>query len=295
MIRPYSTSEGFAAQDLRRVPLSVRWMLKLSNSLALGGWAFFGVGMIFVWIFVGAADLTFGRAFRGELETAPAEVVSATESSYSEDEVPIYRVAYRFMTPDEAWHEGVSYCLGPLPPGSKLVAEFPRGNPTVSRLRGMRAAPFDAWVLLVLIFPVIGIALAAAGYHRGSARARLLRTGVIARGRLIDKRPTNVHVGSRPVYRLTFEYTTADGGSFTCAERTHEPDRLEDEAEERLIYDPAVPSRSAMMDSLPCGVRLDEQTDELIAPPLGRRVVHLAVPLLAIATHGGILTWRLLH
>jgi hypothetical protein len=112
-------------------------------------------------------------------------------------------------------------------------------------------------LVLVVLFPLVGLVLALRGIPRGLRRIRLLRSGRPALGRLVDRRATNVTINDEPVIALTFEFTTEDGATARVVERTHRPQLLEDDEEEPLLYDPQWPERAALLDHLPGAPRVD--------------------------------------
>ena len=118
-------------------------------------------------------------------------------------------------------------------------------------------APWPA-LLVPLLFPLIGLTFMAIGLKKGLHGIRLLRRGVTGTGRLVSKKATNTQINHQTVYELTFEFTTAWGQKAKATARTHETGRLEDEAEEPLVYDPGDPSGAVMLDDLPGRPRLDD-------------------------------------
>jgi hypothetical protein len=66
-----------------------------------------------------------------------------------------------------------------------------------------------------------------AAFANGRARLRLLRDGLLATGRLIEKTRTNVRVNDRRVYRMTFEYIAQSRATGRVTTRTNRPERLD--------------------------------------------------------------------
>lgn len=252
----------------RNIPWSTRLTVLFGNGLQIFGWLFFAFGMVFAFIFVGAADLASTFKFRGSLGKAEEVIVSSGQSGYSEGSshgrssrrgAPIYRHDYTFQS-DGVIHLGASYSKGgELPVGQNVRIEFPQGQPEISRIKGMRTAPFGPAVLFVLIFPLVGLAMALPGCFGGWKNYVLLRRGELARGRLIEKKRTNTQVNKRYVYKLTFQYTDQFGQAHQVPTKTHCPEKLEDDAEERLLYDPARPSRAVFVDLLPGTPKISEE------------------------------------
>ncbi len=257
--------------------------------------------MIFAFVFVGSADLSSVFKFRGTLEKAEGVIVSSEKSNYSEGGsrrggrrgTPIYRHDYTFQA-GGVTRQGVSYSKGgALTVGRKVQVEFPQGQPGTSRIRGMRTAPFGPVVLFVLIFPLAGLGLAVPGLFSGWKNLTLLKRGELARGRLIEKKKTNTQVNKQYVYKLTFQYTDQFGQPHQVQTKTHRPEKLEDDAEERLLYDPLRPSRAVFVDMLPgapeiseegnvAGVRIKSLLGSILPPMIALLVVAGGLVLKAL-------------
>jgi hypothetical protein len=87
---------------------------------------------------------------------------------------------------------------------------------------------------------------------------RVLRDGVPAAGRLISKVATGSSTNGRSDYRMTFEYTAQDGNTSRLTTRSNRPERLEDQSQELVLYDPANRESAFLMDGLPGSVTIDE-------------------------------------
>lgn len=281
-------------QDIsRRVPLSARLAVRLGNLWSLIGWGVFGFTMIFGWMILATADLTFGLQFAGDLETAPAEVTEVEKTSMSENERKIHAVGYRFTGPDGQVRQGVSYTFAPPEPGEAVTVEFPRDDPETSRITGMRHKPFPGFLAVFLLFPLAGWVVVMVGWSKGGKNLRLLRTGVLTRGRLVDKKPTASRVNNQRVWKMVFAFTDAEGNEHQAVARTHKPEKLTDQPEELVLYDPAGPYRSALLDALPGGVGIDPRTNEISRPSLLRIVLPVGLVLLVVLCHGLYLSIRL--
>jgi hypothetical protein len=254
----------------RHIPWSTRLTALFGSGFQSFGWLFFGFGMIFAFVFVGSVDASSFFKFRGTLEKAEGVIVSSEKSGYSEGGsgrrsgtrrkgTPIYRHDYTYQL-NGVTQQGVSYSKGgALTVGQKVQVEFPQGRPATSRIRGMRTAPFGPAVLFVLIFPLAGLGLAVPGLFSGWKNLTLLKRGELARGRLIEKKKTSTQINKQYVYKLTFQYTDQFGQQHQVQTKTHLPAKLEDDAEERLLYDPLRPSRAVFVDTLPGAPEISEE------------------------------------
>jgi hypothetical protein len=263
----------------RRVPLSLR-VANFFNGFSQVGWLFFGIGMIFLMVFGSLSDLSF-LTFRGPHETTAGRVTKVEETGALENNVRVqanhyeYAVAGNLLT-------GTSYSTGTsVATGEMVTVEYDQDEPVRSRIEGMRRAEFGPGMLFVTIFPLVGLALLIPGLITGFKRNRVLRDGLIANGRLISKRATNVRINQRRVYELRFEFTSRDGRRCEAKARTTDPGLLQDEAEEPLLYDPADPTRAYLLDDAPARPEV-EPNGELRGNP-ARALALMIVPALAIA------------
>lgn len=275
----------------RSVPLLVRGRILFGGFVSQFGWAFFGFGMVFFWIFALNADLLGWYFFSGELETAKGVVTRSEETRASEggsehsEGTPVYKNHYRF-TYGEWEYEGSSYATGRRKEAGKAVTiEFPRGDPERSRIRGMRTAVFGPMAALAAIFPAVGLCFIVAGLRKGRKAMRLLVHGKQGVGTLKSKEATGTQMNDQMVYKLTFEFVADDGRTYEAVAKTHQTHELEDDAEEPLLYDPIRPAYATMLDHLPGSPRIDAngsvQTDSA-----GRSLAVLFLPIISIAGHG---------
>ncbi len=283
----------------RRLPLSVRACVLFGGGLNLAGWIVLLVGTVFVWILGVNSDLPALWQFDGELETVQGKVTKSEKTAFTEGGsrtrrgTRVYANHYTFTTDDGRTVAGVSYARGrALKPGQQATIEFVKGEPTVSRIRGMRTRMLSPWAGVVYVLPLVGVLFVFAGMRRGWKACRLLADGQVGLGVLTSKTLTGARVNSRPVYKLTFEFKASDGRTYEVTSRTHKPEALEDDAQERLLYDPFSPSYAVLFDSLPGAPQLDSRGEFKEASP-GKLAAVLGLPILTIVGHGGyaLLLW----
>jgi hypothetical protein len=283
----------------RCVPLLVRVRILFGGALDAFGWFFLGFGLIFVWVFVSPSSLTEWYTFRGSLERAAGRVVGVEKTGISvggsrgSPGTPVYACRYQFQGPAERTYEGVSFTTGLAhKAGQAVTVEFPKGAPGTSRILGARTAKTGPLGLISLIFPLVGMAALLGGIPGKVRGVRLLRDGVQTTGVLVDKAPTHTRINNRTVYKLTFEFTAADGGKHQAVAKTHLVEKLEAEPRERLLYDPYSPSRAVMLDAMPGSPRIDENGQIRVDSVL-KTLAGLVIPAAVIVGHGAYLLSRL--
>ena len=262
----------------RRVPVSLA-LVNIFNGATQIGWFVFGFGMIFFWLFAGNADYSF-ITFRGDLARTTGKVTDVRETGASENDSTVMANHYEYSV---AGHRltGTAYTTGSAAsPGEEVTVEYKPDNPARSRIPGMRTGHFGPFVFFVTLFPLIGGVIVYFATKSGFRRAHLLRNGVLATGKLVDKSPTNMTVNDRRVYELTFEFTSRDGRRCEAQCRTSDTARLEDEQIEPLLYDPENPKVAYLLDEVPGRPEIDG-TGELLGRPVAAALA-LIIPAIVI-------------
>jgi len=273
----------------RLVPVGTSLRVLFGGFLNQFGWFFFGFGLIFVWAMFPTAAWEWYFCALGGTETAAGVVTESWETGGSVNDVPVYAVSYRFSTPDGIECEDFSFQTRRDPyEGTDVTIEYAKGRPSVSRIQGMRRSTFGLGVSFVVVFPLIGLCFMIVGLRKGLRASRLLRRGKPGFGTLVSKEATATEINEQTVYKLTFEFTADDGETYTAVAKTHLPESLEDEEQERLLYDPRDPSCAVLLDNLPGGPRVDG-TGNLQAAPIGGTLVVLVLPAASVIGHGAYL------
>ncbi len=276
----------------RDVPLLVRIRVLLGGFLNQFGWIFLGFGLVFVWMFTANADLTSWYRFRGQINTAEGTVIYSKKTRFSIDsskhgeDTPVYAIHYAFTGPDGAEYKGVSFNTGKqFDEGQTVTVEHLQDNPQVSRIKGMRRKPIGFFGLSAVAFPLIGLLFITIGIRKGIKANRLLALGEQTTGRLKSKEKTNTKVNNKPVYKLTFEFNTPEGMMYEAISKTHDTAKLEDQAEEPLLYDSMRPSYAVMLDNLPGNPRIMEN-GTIQADTAVNTLKVLVIPFATIIGHG---------
>jgi len=114
----------------------------------------------------------------------------------------------------------------------------------------MRSEVMGPFAGLVIIFPLVGILLVAITIPARRRTLHLVKNGEVTTGKFKSKALTTMQINKQYVYKYTFEFQASDGRSYLATGKTHRQHILEDEAEERVLYDPANPTIATMVDSL---------------------------------------------
>lgn len=258
----------------RRLPLRLVWRLWFGSKIALFGWLFAGFGMVFTLAFLPQAEVLTPSYDR----TTTATITRVETTSMEENDSAIFRIHYTFHDEDGVLRSGASYSKSAL--NGEHEVHYVSGDPYESRLAGTRSRPFGWWAALVLIFPIVGLAMAIPQLRAGRLASRLLRLGVETRGKLIKSAPTGTSVNDVPVMGLTFEYEVG-GRSYQTMVKTLTPEVLQDDALESMLYDPYAPGRATTLDHLPGSPKVTADGEIASRPGIGVHV--LIMPIVTVA------------
>lgn len=257
----------------------------------------FGGGLgttAWIMLFVGAFLLRFIVLNTNPLEPflfASAERTTGTVTATEDSGVregggkhssgsPIIGYRFDFETPSGK-RSGFSYISGSsFEIGDTVDVEYTSAS---ARILNGRTAMLP-WGLGIpfAIEPLVGLLLALLKIRQGLGAIRLLKNGVLTRGKLIREQPTGVIVNNRPVVEYVFEFKTRSGVRTEVSARTSLPERVLDEKEESILYDEADPAKGLVVDALP-GKATFDPTGNLVAP--GMPLFHLGLTALTVATY----------
>jgi hypothetical protein len=267
----------------RIVPLALKIKVIFGGVAALLGWIFMAFGMIFVLVFGAMIDFEEYYYLTGTLPKTAGTVIDVSETNMEVNDRDVYAIRFSYQNPQGKTLEGTSYTTSrSLPnPGVKVIIEYAPQRPEVARIEGTSRGGMPIWVLFVVIFPVIGACFAVYQLFAGLRAVRLLQSGQMAYGKLIRQEPTNTRINNRTVYKFTFEFKADNGQTYQATASTHETHLLQDDAEERLFYDPYRPEQATLVDSLPGRPQVD--SDGNIAPvSFLSAIPYLILPLIVV-------------
>ena len=138
------------------------------------------------------------------------------------------------------------------------MVELVEADPTFSRISGMRTSVGGGWVLLMFVFPIVGLLIALGDLSRRRRSLRLLRHGTMTSGVFETMEATGTRINEQPVMRLIFRFEDEYGAEHVAEAKSHQTHRLRDEDRELLVYDPRNPSDASVIDELPCQPRVGE-------------------------------------
>jgi hypothetical protein len=276
----------------RTVPLCTWITVLFGGALQQIGWFLLGFGMIFFYVFGLEADLSGLWMRLVDARQATGVVTSIEDTNASENESPVFAVNYRFVAANGTKVESTAYSTGYYPDvGQRVSVEYLHSNPEVSRVEGMRRTTFGPAAIIVVIFPLVGAGLAFFGLFEGIRASRLLGIGRLAFGKLTSAVGTNTTVNNRQVVAMTLSFRAHDGAEYEVTSKTSEPEKLDDQAEELILYDPDDPTRGAALDALPGKLQIDQSGTIRLGRPAAC-LTTLILPGLTILGNAAYLWFR---
>lgn len=242
----------YLADPPRRVPWTVI-ASAIPGMIGLFGAIFFLFGMFFVVIFAGEVRPLDELRLSSSTTTATATVIDVQDTNATENEVTVFEYRFTFRTRTEADVTATSFSTGQLySKGERVPVTYLPDKPTVAQLQDTRRTTFPWWTaLFVGIFPFIGGVLLLAGTLSGWRQVRLLALGRLTYARWVNASPTRTTVNDQPVLKYTFEFQAEDGQTYQGNSKSLPKAQLGDEAREPVLYLPANPDRSMLLDAVP--------------------------------------------
>ena len=242
------------------VPRTISTGLKISiffkNPIAVIGTVFFLFGLIFPIVFGSMADFKSAFSFSDNDPAIKGVVIDKTATSSSENKRRIYDYTYRYSI-DGKTYTGHSFSTSyENETGDTVNVLYVAKQPELSRIEGMRAAPFGIWILVFTsIFPILGLIFFIVSLRKAKSNIYLVQNGILTHGKVIRKEPTNTKVNNNTVYKVFFQYKSQDGNLQEAFNKSHLTYNLGDEEKEPLVYDSQNPSKAVLLDTLPKKIR----------------------------------------
>jgi hypothetical protein len=272
----------FRESPPRHVDVFSQAVLLLSGFKQQMGWGFFAFGMLFFWIFGMQSTVTKIFSPLGETREVQGQVVQSEGTNAYENEAQVFRYTFTYID-EYREYEGTSYGFRFYEAGSTVPVTYSVKHPERAYITGSRRSVFSAWVLFVVLFPAIGLAMILVDFIRNRQYLRLLKVGQATTGVMKKKEATGstvtINDQKYPVYKYTFQFEVG-GKTFESMAKTHRTQRLEDESREIILYDHFNPAHNVLFDSVAISPRIDEAGYLVPASPW--RIVVFLLPLLAV-------------
>jgi hypothetical protein len=277
----------------RRIDLFTKSTVLFGGFFQLFGWIFFTIGSILSWIFIPASEVVYWFEFGKEWKETQGVVLTVEATNSAVNDQLVYRNFYAFEL-DGQRYTGKSFTRGQqYQGGENAPIRYNAKNPGESYMAGSSRATFPAFVLFVLIFPLIGLGFIVSSLIKNWKALRLLEIGDFTRGKLLEKTATNGSVGINgqhyPIYKYQFEFENG-GRKYAAYCKTHQAWLVEDEEREIILFDRFNPDFNVVYDATPTMPGISPE-GMLERAPIGK-ALNLLLPLLAIGLNLLFFLWQ---
>lgn len=263
----------------RHLDLFTKIIILFGGSLQQFGWIFFTIGSLFSWIFIPFSDAMLWFEGKKNWNETVGQIMSAEPTNSSVNETTVYQYFHSFELEGERF-TGKSFTVGPqYKDGEEVMIRYNVDDPSESAISNSNRAIFPAWVLFVLLFPLVGLAFIITSILQNIRVLKLLEIGAFTRGKLISKEATNARINKQMVFKYMFEFVVG-GKKQEAICRTHQGWLVEDEEREIILYDRFNPNFNFVFDAMPNVPKISEE-GMLERAPIWK-AVNLLLPIVGI-------------
>ncbi len=282
-----STARQLHELPPRQISLFTKAAILFGGFLQQFGWIFFVMGSLFAWIFIPPSTVRFWFEAGKDWKEVPGKVVTSEPTNSSVNDQTVYRYLHSFEVNGQRF-TGKSFTPGQrYQGGEEVTIRYDAKDPSKqSHILGSDRAVFPAFVLFVLIFPLVGLGFIVHSIRQNAKAIKLLEIGEFTRGAICSKEATNstvkINNNTYPIFKYIFEFE-ANGRTQNATCKTHQAWLVEDEQREIILYDKYNPEFNLVFDAAPNMPNISEQGT--LEPAGFGKVVYLALPLVGIAMH----------
>lgn len=278
---------------MQNTPRRVSWLVLLNaffgGATSVLGVGFLTLGLTFSVVFLKNFNIDNLNFLIKPYQTVPAIVVEKIDTGASHGKTKtlpgekFYKIVYQFqpVNSGEQVLTGRDFIFGEkLKLNETVQIDYLLENQQITRLAG-KIDWYQYSLLMVLLFPLVGLCFFISNLRQGWKYASLLCFGQIAYGELGPKESTNVSINDFPQFKMGFAFKAKDGQIYKTYIKTIAPENLEDDKGEALLYDSNNPSRAMLLDEFPGDLYLSFE-GEIKAAKVFKSFVLLLQPLVLI-------------
>jgi len=276
-------------------PREVSALLQLQVMLRSGAqgfawpWVFFWGFILWLLVGLGGMDLSTELRFLATpIERTQGKITGCADTNTEVNERTVVAFEFSYTDAQGAVHTATSYSQqSHSAVGTPVSVEYLASAPEKARIEGMRLGSLPFFVLMILgVFPGIGVLLIVLGVRKGAKARKLLKTGRLSLASILQQEATGTRINEKPVMKITYTFTDQDGQAHRFTHKTHEIEAITDDVGgERVLYDPRNPSDAFLLDELPGSGHV---TPDGAFEPVGSPLDGLKMPALTLLVHGGI-------
>jgi hypothetical protein len=239
-------------REERSIPFNIYIATAFSGYLMQFAWLTFGFTFNAAMVFIPHIDFVDSSEYTSETqgvivgvedsggsENYDSDCTLGTSRKYAQKgRVVIFSYTFAFLV-DGKKYNSKSYSQHIFNPGQSVRVEFSSANPTISRIKGMRRAPFPLSTIYCVLLPFFFFVLICYALYLRRSFISLMKFGIITKGELARRESTGETAEKGyPIYDLIFSYTTSDGVARECKMRTSKFQLYPTYKKYKVIYDP---------------------------------------------------------
>lgn len=291
----------------RKIPFRLKLQLIFDRGVVQIMWIFSCAFFVSFWLFSSDYDWNSLRYVATSTEYSQGEVyhsyfvgnkLGKKSIKYSNDNlaISIYANYYKFSR-NNIIYKGISYSSYFIKNGTLVTIEYPQGSPEISKIKGLKNTILEdsdirrPWIMLIGF--ILAFIILIYNIRVSLNWMKLLENGIVGYGKLeedkdlagISQLPGIFRGKNESVqfYPLVFRYQGLNRLTYKVKIVTTEPELLQDEELEQLIYDPNNPSNAVLLDAIPGGIVVD--SDGNICPNnISVAFYFLVIPLATTMT-----------
>lgn len=260
----------------REISLPLRLKILFGGSIIQVLYGVFAFLMIFVLVFVREAD--FSDFTLASSVNTKGNITNITQTNSRINKRYVFAFDYTFLVNDKIYNN-TSFSTDKSKTNGVII-EYLAKNPRNSRIMGMRQKIFPIYVALVVLFPISILFILFFGLKTNLKAIWLLKNGEIGYAKVLRTETTNIRVNDRQVIRIFYEFEDKKGKKHTFSFKSHEPEKITDEAQEMLFYDANNPKRNILKDSSVAKIILKEN-NSFKSPSFFQAIILLILPSIA--------------
>ncbi len=260
----------------REISLPLRLKILFGGSIIQVLYGVFAFLMIFVLVF--ARDADFSDFTLASSVNTKGNITNITQTNSRINKRYVFAFDYTFLVNDKIYNN-TSFSTDKSKT-NEVIVEYLAKNPRNSRIMGMRQKTFPIYVALIVLFPISILFILFFGLKTNLKAIWLLKNGEIGYAKVLRTETTNVRVNNRQVIRIFYEFEDKKGKKHTFSFKSHEPEKITDEAQEMLFYDANNPKRNILKDSSVAKIVLKEN-NKFKSPSFFQAIILLVLPSIA--------------
>lgn len=246
-------------------------------------WGLVGFGMIFFWTFVLQSEAKYLLSFDGNWEETSGVVEEIKKTGAEENNRRIYQYIFTYNAGGQSLsNSSYSSSNNNIRMHDVVTINYKSGNHQRAKIEGMTSEMFSTWIVLVMIFPILGFLLLIGTLYSGKQMVNLLINGKFIYGTQLSKKDSGSRVNKSIVWSYEFSFMV-NNQSYIAKCKTHKTHLVEDETKELILYMPDNPDNSTVFDAIP-GVPNVDSMGKLEASPTSN-AKYLILPVLAIVVN----------